>query len=305
MVLEGVSIVFTISLQQAHTEQPTEIGSKALHLSHLYEQGVQIPTGFVIKAQTLVEFMTTYQFDWQDAGFLEAFLAAPLPINMAEEIIAAYQQLKYETGDEALSVAVRSSSSAEDLEDASFAGQYDTILHVRTEQEVLQAVKQCWASVFSEHARDYATQKNISLADFPMSVFVQQMVFADVSGVIFSMNPVTENRDELIINASYGLGEGIVSGLVTPDTFIVHKHTKAIDKDLGFKEMKLIAQSEGIIEVETTTEEQNMYSLEDAMILEIEAITEKLEAFYSFAVDIEFAVKDNELFILQSRPITA
>ncbi|OCS82825.1 PEP/pyruvate-binding domain-containing protein [Caryophanon tenue] len=114
--------MFTISLQQAHTEQPMEIGSKALHLSHLYEQGVQIPTGFVIKAQTLVEFMTTYQFDWQDAGFLEAFLAAPLPINMAEEIIAAYHQLKYETGDEALSVAVRSSSSAEDLEDASIAG---------------------------------------------------------------------------------------------------------------------------------------------------------------------------------------
>src|SRR5690606_4022788 len=127
----------------------------------------------------------------------------------------------------------------------------------------------------------------------------------DVAGVIFSMNPITDNKDEIIINASYGLGEAIVSGIVTPDTFIVHKQTKSIDKDLGLKEVKVLPVDHTIMEVATTPEECDAYCLDDASILALEEVTAKLEAFYNFPVDIEFAVKDSKPYILQSRPITA
>lgn len=138
--------------------------------------------------------------------------------------------------------------------------------------------------MFSEHARDYAAQRDISLADFQMGILVQQMVYPDVAGVIFSMNPITDSKDEIIINASYGLGEAIVSGIVTPDTFIVHKQTKAIKKDLGLKEVKILPVKNTIIEVETTPEECDAYSLDDASILALEEVTAKLEAFYGFPV---------------------
>lgn len=299
--------MFTVSLKEASGEPLLQVGSKALHLANIIHEGVTIPDGFVLKANALNHFMKEHQLhdEMSQEQFVKSFAAAAIPQQMEQEILNAFEQLKATTGDENLTVAVRSSSSSEDLEDASFAGQYDTILNVGSAQQLLEAVKQCWASVFSEHARDYAAQRNISLADFPMGILIQQMVYPDVAGVIFSMNPITDNKDEIIINASYGLGEAIVSGIVTPDTFIVHKQTKSIDKDLGLKEVKVLPVDHTIMEVATTPEECDAYCLDDASILALEEVTAKLEAFYNFPVDIEFAVKDSKPYILQSRPITA
>ena len=299
--------MFTVFLKETSTEPLLQVGSKALHLANIFYEGVTIPDGFVLKANALNQFMkdSNLHNEMSHEQFAAAFQNAPIPQQIAQEILNAFQQLKTVTGDANLTVAVRSSSSAEDLQDASFAGQYDTILNVRDEQQLLDAVKQCWASVFSEHARDYATQRNISLADFPMGILIQQMVYPDVAGVIFSKNPITESNDEIIINASYGLGEAIVSGIVTPDTFIVNKQTKAIEKDLGLKEVKILPVDNTIIEVATTAEECAMYCLDDASILALEEVTAKLEAFYAFPVDVEFAMKDGKPYVLQSRPITA
>ena len=204
------------------------------------DAGVTIPNGFVVKADALNHFMTesSLHSELSQEQFKELFMKAPIPEQLTEEIIISYKKLKQLTGSKDLAVAVRSSSSAEDLQDASFAGQYDTILNVRDEEQLLHAVKQCWASVFSEHARDYAAQKDISLEDFPMGILVQQMVYPDVAGVIFSINPITESKDEIIINASYGLGESIVSGIVTPDTFIVNKQSKAMYSAVGYSTVK-------------------------------------------------------------------
>lgn len=294
-------------LKEASGEPLLQIGSKALHLANVIHKGVTIPDGFVLKANALNYFMKEYKLhdEMSHEQFVKAFEDASIPQQMEQEILNAFEQLKATTGDVNLTVAVRSSSSSEDLEDASFAGQYDTILNVGSAQQLLDAIKQCWASVFSEHARDYAAQRNISLADFPMGILIQQMVYPDVAGVIFSMNPITDSTDEIIINASYGLGEAIVSGIVTPDTFIVHKQTKTIEKDLGLKEVKILPIDHTIMEVETTPEECDAYCLDDATILALEEVTAKLEAFYGFPVDIEFAVKDGKPYILQSRPITA
>lgn len=299
--------MFTVFLKDAQQHPLKQIGSKSMYLSKVLNEGVVIPNGFVIIADALDQFMRANDLYDQvdDQAFIETLMAAPMPEAMEAAYVEAYAQLKALTGDAQLSVAVRSSSSAEDLADASFAGQYDTILNVKDEHQLLYAIKECWASAFSDHVRDYAKQKNISLAEFPMSILVQQMVFADVAGVIFSINPITDSHDEMIINASYGLGEAIVSGIVTPDTYIVHKETKDIMKDLGLKEVKVLPDGAGIKEVETTPAESDAYCLADSEVLALLQATNTLEQFYGFPVDIEFAMKDGKPFILQSRPITA
>ena len=299
--------MFTVFLKEANQESLLEVGSKALHLANIINEGVNIPNGFVLKANALKIFMKENALHTQvhKEEFIDLFMEAPLPKEIEKEVLSSYEQLKELTGSKDLAVAVRSSSSAEDLKDASFAGQYETILNVCDQEQLLYAVKQCWASLFSDRVREYAAQKDISLDAFPMGILIQQMVFPDVSGVIFSLNPITQDTNEIIINASYGLGESIVSGIVTPDTFIVNKETKSIMKDLGLKEVKILPLNNQIIEVETTPEESDSYCLNEEGILALESVTSKLEGFYEFPVDIEFAIKDDAIFVLQSRPITS
>ena len=305
---KGVCVlVFTVFLKEANQESLLEVGSKALHLANIINEGVNIPNGFVLKANALKNFMKEHSLHTQvhKAEFIDLFMEAPLPKEIEKEVLSSYEKLKELTGSVDLSVAVRSSSSAEDLKDASFAGQYETILNVCDEEQLLYALKQCWASLFSDRVREYAAQKEISLDAFPMGILIQEMVFPDVSGVIFSLNPITQDPNEIIINASYGVGEAIVSGIVTPDTFIVNKETKSIMKDLGLKEVKILPLNNQIVEVETTPEESDSYCLNDEGILALESVTSKLEEFYEFPVDIEFAIKDDTIFVLQSRPITS
>lgn len=299
--------MFTVFLKEANQESLLEVGSKALHLANIINEGVNIPNGFVLKADALKRFMNVNHLHNQvhEKEFIELFMKAPLPQEIEKEVLSSYEKLKELTGSKELAVAVRSSSSAEDLQDASFAGQYETILNVCDTEQLLYAVKQCWASLFSDRVREYAAQKEISLDAFPMGILIQQMVYPDVSGVIFSLNPITQDTNEVIINASYGLGEAIVSGIVTPDTFIVNKETKSIIEDLGLKEVKILPINNQIIEVETTAEESNSYCLNEESILSLESVTSKLEGFYNFPVDIEFAIKDDMIFVLQSRPITS
>lgn len=299
--------MFTVFLKEANQESLLEVGSKALHLANIINEGVNIPNGFVLKADALKRFMNVNLLHNQvhEKEFIELFMEAPLPQEIEKEVLSSYEKLKELTGSKELAVAVRSSSSAEDLQDASFAGQYETILNVCDTEQLLYAVKQCWASLFSDRVREYAAQKDISLDAFPMGILIQQMVYPDVSGVIFSLNPITQDTNEVIINASYGLGEAIVSGIVTPDTFIVNKETKSIIEDLGLKEVKILPINNQIIEVETTAEESNSYCLNEESILSLESVTSKLEGFYNFPVDIEFAIKDDMIFVLQSRPITS
>lgn len=306
--LKGVCfLVFTVFLQEARKESVLQVGTKALHLANLINHGINVPNGFVLKADTLQRFIeaNSLQNYLSKDDFVDLLLKAPIPEVIEKEIISSYEKLKKLTGYKNLAVAVRSSSSAEDLQDASFAGQYDTILNVRDREQLLCAVKQCWASLFSERVRDYAIQKGITLDAFPMGILIQQMVYPDVSGVIFSLNPITLDHGEIIINASYGLGEAIVSGIVTPDTFIVNKQTKSIMKELGLKEVKILPINNETIEVETTPEESEVFCLDDEDVLSLEVATQELEAFYSYPVDIEFAIKDGKTYILQSRPITA
>lgn len=298
--------MYTVTLNKAGHEEKRLIGSKAFNLANLTGQNIRIPTGFVITSDALDRFLKAngLQPDENLKDIEEWFLRATVPDEVQQEVSTAFSQLQEMDGHHA--VAVRSSSSNEDLEEASFAGQYETILNVTDLPHLLKSIKSCWASLFSAQVREYSLQKNVewNLDSPPMGVLVQRMVQADVSGVVFSMNPVTQDEEEIVINASYGLGEAIVSGLVTPDTFIVGKTDGYVKKELGLKDMKIVAADKETMEAETTKLEQTSFCLTDDQIDELAEQTRKIETFFGHPVDIEFAVKDGSIYILQARPVT-
>jgi pyruvate,water dikinase len=302
--------LYTIQLKDAGSESKAKVGSKALHLAELIGQNIPIPDGFILTSNALKYFMEANGLtaaDFEDEESAAKLINTPLPPDLESEIASRYEKLRLDAGSSGLSVAVRSSSSAEDLEQASFAGQYETFLHVTDLKQLLESVKACWASLFSSRVRHYTQQKNVAIdtsLSASMGILVQKMIFADVSGVVFSINPVTGNRDEIVINASYGLGEAVVSGIVTPDAYYVDKTTLSVRKELGLKEVKIVCVGKETREKETTVQEQDRFCLSDEAIAELVRLTLNIETYYSHPVDIEFAVKEQRVYILQARPIT-
>nr|WP_263323563.1 PEP/pyruvate-binding domain-containing protein [Neobacillus sp. Marseille-Q6967] len=291
-----------VSLSNAINYDHTLIGSKAMNLSKIKNILNNIPDGFVVTSEVFKEFLsynnikTTNNEKIQDEIFNAKF-----PGRMEFIIAEHFETLKNSSN---YAVAVRSSSALEDLEGASFAGQYETILNVKTLEELLHSIKRCWASYFSSYVQDYAQNNSISLSSVQMGVLVQGMVNADVSGVIFSTNPVTHNQNEILINASYGLGEAIVDGSVTPDMFIINKQSNHIIKELGLKEIQIIPAESGNETVDVSIEKQEVFCIEEDLIHKLTDVTKEIEDYYQYPVDIEFAISNNQIFILQSRPIT-
>lgn len=291
--------MYTMTFTNA-TNSNDSVGSKALNLIKMKQQGLPVPDGFIVQPNTFRRFMEANEITLDDELLQEKMLHAKMPPDVESELLAAFETIKQAFN----AVAVRSSSSAEDLENTSFAGQYETYLNVKTKEELIMKIKACWSSAFAERVRHYFKTMNIDLTDISMSVVVQGLVKSEVSGVIFSQNPVTDNASELMINASYGLGEAIVSGLVTPDAFLVNKTTYEAVKELGLKEMKILADDEGTKEVATAEAEQCRFCLTDSVIHQLTALTNQLEAFFGYPVDVEFAVKQDQVYLLQARPIT-
>ncbi|WP_226580956.1 PEP/pyruvate-binding domain-containing protein [Halobacillus litoralis] len=290
-----------VPLQEASSCKNEWVGSKAMNLSKTKKIIPSIPDGFVVTSEIFKAFLIHNDLESSNPDIQEDILNGHFSESMKEEISAHYAEL---VKDQPTHVAVRSSSASEDLEGASFAGQYETMLNIRNEEELLQSIKKCWASYFSAYVQDYASLHNVSLENLHMGVLVQQMVAADVSGVIFSSNPVTHNHQEVLVNASYGLGETIVDGTVTPDMFIVHKEENTITKELGLKEIQTIQTEEGNETIDVPETWQDLFSLNDSNVLEIVSMTKEIELYYGLPVDIEFAMKDNHIHILQTRPIT-
>ncbi|MDG0842948.1 PEP/pyruvate-binding domain-containing protein [Staphylococcus equorum] len=276
------------------------IGSKALNLIKLKQADWPVPNGFIVLPDTFHKFIEFNKLSLKDSDIQQKIIEGKIPESIYSEIIDAFNLIKNNFN----AVAVRSSSSAEDLENASFAGQYETYLNVQTKEDLIQKIKLCWASIFAERVQSYLNTMAVDANNLSMSIVVQGLLIPETSGVIFSQNPITDNLNECIINVSYGLGESIVSGMVTPDTFIVNKSTCEIAKQLGLKEMKMLASEEGISEVETTELEKNSYCINDNIAQELAKYTQKLESSFGYPVDIEFGIEQERIYILQVRPIT-
>jgi pyruvate, water dikinase len=225
----------------------------------------------------------------------------PLPHEMADEIRLAYQAL----GDQPR-VAVRSSAVSEDGEAASFAGQQETFLNVRGDEAVLRYVQECWASFFSPRALFYRAQKG-SLTDTRMAVVVQEMVLADKSGVLFTVDPIRKRRDRMVIEAVIGLGEGIVSGMITPDHYVVDRETgEILDEFIAQQEAAVFydAENGGTRHVELSEVQGAARVLTNEELHELRTTGLRVEAFFGAPQDVEWCIRGKELLLLQSRPIT-
>ena len=229
----------------------------------------------------------------------------PFPEDLYELICEAYRALCEICHRDDVSVAVRSSALDEDGASSSFAGQHATFLNVSGEQEVAEAVARCWRSAFSAPALYYRSQQGLDSDTIGMAALVQQLLPAKVSAVAFSANPVTGNRDEVLINASWGLGESIVSGTVTPDTFVVRKSDMAITaEEIGDKTVMTAPAPGGVGEIDVPEHLHERPSLTNEQVIEVATLAVGLESRMGWPVDIECAYYEDSLYLLQCRPIT-
>ncbi len=260
------------------------VGGKAASLSRLAELHT-VPPGFAIPA-------------------LEARSEA-LPEATINAIHAAYGKLAEESGEPDISVAVRSSAIDEDAADASFAGQHDTYLNVRGEVALIEAVIRCRDSAISPGALAYRKQQGLLVEGIRIGILVQQLVASDVSAIIFSHNPVTKSADEIVINSSWGLGESLVGGTVTPDTYVVRKSDLSVtSRQLAKKEQMTVMIPEGTKEVPVPKLLREEPTLNDEQAIEMAEMAIKLERATGHPVDIECAIAQGTLYLLQCRPIT-
>lgn len=270
----------------------TLIGGKAGNLSRLAAQ-FPVPPGFCLTTQAYTQATRHH------AGITR------LTGDLYSQVAQAYQQLAERSGNANPSVAVRSSAVDEDGNGASFAGQHETYLNVVGADAVAEAVVRCWESARNERALAYRQQQGLATEDIRIAVLVQQLVTADVSGVVFSANPVTGNPHEVMINASWGLGESIVGGTTTPDNYLVDKRNLTIQlRHIGAKERMTVGIAGGTREVEVPRFLRSQPALSDRQALEMAQLAIDLEQTMGWPVDIECAWQKNQLYLLQCRPIT-
>ena len=299
------------------------VGGKGASLAHLVQAGFPVPAGFTLTTAAYSAFIAEnaledkiaaiangLQYDDLDeldrrAQQLRTLVEqGTLPPTLRAEIEQHYRAL----GDD-VRVAVRSSATAEDLPDASFAGQHDTYLDVQTLDGIVVALKRCWASLWTARATSYRHTQGIAHLDVGVAVVIQQMVDADVAGVLFTANPLTTATDEALIDASWGLGEAIVASLVTPDSYTVKLSSLRVTaKTLGSKAVKIVRNPDtgvGTVQIDVPPAERERFCLSDQQAADIAELGRRVMEFYGgFPQDLEFAVAAGKIHLLQSRPIT-
>jgi len=235
-----------------------------------------------------------------------------MPGAIEKAIRIAYNELDKRTKASGIFVAVRSSATAEDLPDASFAGQQETYLNVKGADELVQKTVKCWSSLFTPRAIFYRTQKGFKHEEVLISVGVQKMVDARVAGVTFTINPVTGEPNQIVIEANWGLGESVVSGAVTPDDYVVDKNTlRIIEKRIAKKTVEYVRSSETgkTVHAKVDAERQDVPCLTDEEVVKLAEIAKQIEEHYGKPQDIEWAIDRDlsfpeNIFIVQSRPET-
>ena len=298
------------------------VGGKGRSLARMSCADFDVPGGFLVTTDAYKKFIADSDlkskiielakpelrdgypnFELSSKKINKIIQNAKIDANITDQIKVAYQQLDQAN----LSVAVRSSANAEDLPDFSFAGQQETFLNVSGEDEVVSAVKKCWSSLWTAQAISYRHQNGIDQSSVAMGVVVQVMIPSEVSGILFTANPTNGERSEMIVNSSFGLGEAVVGGQVTPDTFIVDRTTLTSKETiLGPKEHQIVYDGDQGIKIEKVSESnQGISSLSDSMLTELCNAALKVEALYEGKPqDIEWAFCNGKLHLLQSRPIT-
>ncbi|EJS69644.1 phosphoenolpyruvate synthase [Bacillus wiedmannii] len=310
---------FVLDFQEIGKTQLSLVGGKGLNLGKLSNiQGIQVPEGFCIttvgyekaieqneELHTLLQQLTKLKMEERaqigeiSKKIREVIMAVEIPSDVVEAVAHYLSRFGNEHA-----YAVRSSATAEDLPYASFAGQQDTYLNIIGEEAVLQHVRKCWASLFTERAVMYRMQNEFEHNQVSICVVVQKMVFPEASGILFTADPVTSNRKVVSIDASFGLGEALVSGLVSADNYKV-KEGEITETIIATKKVAIYALKEGGTETkQIDPAQQKLQTLSEQQILQLASIGRQIEAYFGCPQDIEWCLVDDTFYIVQSRPIT-
>jgi pyruvate,water dikinase len=322
-ISERMTDTYVISFTEEKSTDAASVGGKGASLGRLTGAGFPVPCGFSVTTAAYRTFLrvnglqevlkeAAAGFDHADPEKLEAATAqvreriqdCEIPADLAEAIRAAYLDLG-----EQVRVAVRSSGTAEDLAEASFAGQHDSFLDRFGEQDVLAAVRNCWASLWTARATAYRNSKGFDHLDVAMAVVVQRMVDSEISGVLFTGNPMNTANDEMVVNCSWGLGEAVVSGRVEPDEFVVRRRDYAIlHSHCGSKTIQVVrdpATGRGTVEVELPAAQASRLCLSDVQLRTLCDLGRRVTDYHDgIPQDLEFGFAGGELYLLQARPIT-
>ncbi|MEM2772422.1 MAG: phosphoenolpyruvate synthase [Candidatus Pacearchaeota archaeon] len=316
-------------LSEINKDDVAIAGGKGANLAEMYNAGFPVPPAFIVTAQAYKKFLSINKideeikkilsdFDYENTKELEErtkkirelIINADMPEEISSAIIEAYEIISASEINLLISepcfVAVRSSATAEDLLTASFAGQQETYLNVKGNTALLESIKKCWASLFTARATYYRYKKGFSHEKTLIAVIVQKMVNAEKSGVMFTIEPVNNDKDKIVIEAVYGLGEGIVSGSIEPDYYLIDKKTlKLINKKIGIKKIEFTRDSAGKnIKKELKKEKQLSQVLDDWEIKKLAEYGIKLEEHYKWPQDIEWAIEGGQIYIVQTRAVT-
>ncbi|MDP1512050.1 phosphoenolpyruvate synthase [Paenibacillus sp. CMAA1739] len=308
-----------LDFQEMDDTQLLLVGGKGLNLGGLSKiEGIQVPEGFCVttvgyqkaieqneRVHALLDRLTTLKVEdrKQIDEISQKIRQAVMEVTIPSDVVEAVAHYLSEFGDD-YAYAVRSSATAEDLPHASFAGQQDTYLNIIGKESVLEHIRKCWASLFTERAVIYRMQNGFDHSQVYLSVIVQRMVFPQASGILFTADPINGNRKVLSIDASFGLGEALVSGLVSADCYQV-KDGAIVSKRIETKKMAIYGRKEGGTETkQLNPDQQKTQTLTDQQILQLEHIGRQIEEHFGCPQDIEWCLAEDTFYIVQSRPIT-
>jgi pyruvate, water dikinase len=305
------------------------VGGKNANLGEMLRLGLRVPPGFAVTTfafDTFVErgrvrdeiVRTLSQIPPENVQALkkagqtvrDLIESTPIPEKIVEEIGQAYRKLCDLCGIPDLPVAVRSSATSEDLKTASFAGQHESYLWIRGEEQVISHILKCWASLFTDRAIAYRNQIGWPHDNVTISVGVQKMVKAKCAGVMFTIDPVLGDEDKIVVEGNWGLGESVVKGEVSPDHFLVDKKSSEIlDRTISQKTICYQLEGNKVVCVEPSVEKQNQQCVNDEALLELVRLGKLAEAHYQSAQDLEWAIDEDlpypeNIFLVQSRPVT-
>ncbi|MBU3923030.1 hypothetical protein KJ684_02230 [Patescibacteria group bacterium] len=307
-----------IKLLKQLSKNDTDIaGGKGASLGEMTQAGLLVPPGFVVLSNSFDEFLKQTDLNVEINSIIKkvnhkdinSVEKASIKIrdlindksiseNIKKEIEKEFNKLKSKY------VAVRSSATAEDSSIASWAGELESYLNI-TKSNLLESVKKCWSSLFTPRAIFYRFEKKLNNQKISVAVVVQKMIQSEVSGICFTVHPVTEDRNQMVIEAGYGLGEAIVGGMITPDTYIINKKNNTIlDINISKQKMMIIKTRRGTEKIKVSTNEQEKQKLNNKQIIKLAEICKKIEEHYKYPQDIEWAIENNKIYITQSRPIT-
>lgn len=302
--------MYILNFQDITKKDIDKAGGKGANLGEMTRAGIPVPPGAVLATAAYQRFMKDNEIDIS-AGpekIREKIRAGSIPEEIKAEIAAFYQSMEERYGgkaDKAVRMAIRSSATAEDLADASFAGQQETFLNVQGEDMLMDSIKSCYASLWGKRAVSYRREKGYDRQPPALAVVIQLMVESETAGVLFTQNPANGKKEEMVINASYGLGESVVSGAVSPDELVCGREGQILRQVIGSKETMVVYGERGVITVPVETEKRSMLSLTPGQITKLVQTGREIEAHYQAPMDIEWAFAGRELYILQARAITA